>query len=82
MPLTIGTNSGALWASAAITSHQRGAEIAMAREKQMVEAAAVVRVVVEVVVGLVVEVVVLVVEVVVLVELVVLVVQLVVKLSK
>ena len=31
MPLTIGTNSGALWASAAITSHQRGAEIAMAR---------------------------------------------------
>ena len=31
MPLTIGTNSGALWASAAITSHQRGAENAMAR---------------------------------------------------
>ena len=31
MPLTVGTNSGALWASAAITSHQRGAEIAMAR---------------------------------------------------
>ena len=31
MPLTIGTNSGALWASAAITSHQRGAETAMAR---------------------------------------------------
>ena len=31
MPLTIGTNIGALWASAAITSHQRGAETAMAR---------------------------------------------------
>ena len=30
MPLTIGTNIGALWASAAITSHQRGAETAMA----------------------------------------------------
>ena len=31
MPLTIGTNIGALWACAAITSHQRGAETAMAR---------------------------------------------------
>jgi flagellin len=31
MPLTIGTNSGALWAYAAVASHQRGMETAMAR---------------------------------------------------